>query len=483
MSAATATAPPSRARRRPGGTARNYVGAGLVVGLAVALTVAAGTRPSFDAYGWLDWGHMTLHGGLDTNAAPSFKPLPYVFTLVYGLLGEGAATWLWMFTATAVSLAGVLLAGRLARTLCATGGGRGWAGWVAAVLAGVALLAVHDELHYDYVHYILSSQSDPMIVACVLGAADCQLRGRPRAAFWLLVAASLGRPEAWPLLVADGAWLWRGAPGCRAMVVAGLAAVGLLWFGIPALSSRSWLIAADNADASGFGPTGNKALGVLERWAMQAPWPLWAAAAAAVGVAVRRRETLALWLIAGVVVWMAIEVAFGLHGWPALGRYMFEPTAVVIVLGASLIGRLLSGALARPGGRAIGTGARLAAGVVAVVLIAAVVPRLVSEGRAEHSDLVAQHARTRSLQALSATIGRLGGGARLRRCGEVISVGLETQTVLAYDVGENVNRVGYKYPQPGHPHNPIVVFRPRGSGWTVRARRQRAPGCRGLGVD
>jgi hypothetical protein len=92
------------------------------------------------------------------------------------------------------------------------------------------------------------------------------------------------------------------------------------------------------------------------------------------------------------------------------------------------------------------------------------------------------------------TIDRLGGPARLQRCGEVISagsgpgtlrhrsVGLGGQTPLAFDVGENVNRVGYIFPQPGHPRNPIVVFHPRGNGWTVRALRQTAPGCRGLGA-
>ena len=62
----------------------------------------------------------------------------------------------------------------------------------------------------------------------------------------------------------------------------------------------------------------------------------------------------------------------------------------------------------------------------------------------------------------------------LHGCGEVISDGLATQTALADDVEENVNRVGYRLFQPGHPDNPIVVFRPaRGGNWDVRVRRQR----------
>src|SRR5579875_1565351 len=90
---------------------------------AVAVTVAAHTRPSFDAYGWLDWGRMTLHGGLNTNAAPSWKPLPWLFTLVFGLFGRGAELWLWMGTVTLISFAGVAWAARLAWGLVMGTGG------------------------------------------------------------------------------------------------------------------------------------------------------------------------------------------------------------------------------------------------------------------------------------------------------------------------------------------------------------------------
>jgi hypothetical protein len=486
-----------------------------VLAVAVAITVAAGTRPSFDAYGWLDWGRMTLHGGLDTNAAPSWKPLPYLFTLVYGLLGRSAQLWLWMITVTAVSLAGLVWAALLAARLGRVGSTKRWPGWVAALIAVAALLSIHDEYGYSYLHYVLSAQTDPMIVAFLLGAIDCQLRGRPRAAFGLVVLAALGRPEAWPVLAVDGWWLWRARPRFRWAILAGGAAVALLWFGVPALTSRSWFISGDNANASGMAPTGNRALGVLGRFAIQTPWPLQVAAGVAVALAVWRRERFVLGLAAAVVVWMAIEVAFGLHGWPALGRYMFEAAAIEIVLGAGLVGRLIGGGLwvgggsggasaggasgggasgGGSGGGASGGGASgggsgdgsgrvgvVAGWVLAVLIVGGSVPALVTRERAEASDLSAQHTRTRQLDALVGTIDRLGGAGRLRGCGEVISDGLGTQTALAYDVGENVNRVGYKFPQPGHPSNPIVVFRPQGSGWSVRTLRQRRAGCRSLG--
>jgi hypothetical protein len=473
-----------------------WASAVLLIAVAVAVTAAAGTRPSFDAYGWLVWGHMTLQGGLDTNAAPSWKPLPYLFTVPFGLLGDAAALRLWMVTATAVSLAGLVFAGRLAYRLASAGvgvgvggaggvgvgatgaadagagrGRRRWAGWTAALLAAVALLALHDEFPYGYLHYVLSAQTDPMIVTFVLAAADCLLCGRPRWVFALLVLAALGRPEVWPLLLLDAAWLWRARPGMRWAVAGALAAAALLWFGIPALSSRSWLVAADNADASGFGPTGDRATGVLSRFVVQTPWPLSASAIGAVAVAVWHRDRVVLMFAAGVVVWIAAEVAFGLQGWPALGRYMFEPSAVVVVLGAGFVGRLLAGT-ALPG--ALGA-------MIAVAVAAGTIPFLVNQGRDARADLVAQQARTAQFDALGTVIDRLGGAARIRGCGEAISEGLETQTVLAYDIGENVDRIGYKLPQAGHPRNPIVVFSSLdGGGWRVRSYRQRAPGCRRL---
>jgi len=59
-----------------------------VLVLSVLLVLWAGTRPGFDPYGWLSWGHQTRAGNLDTNAAPSWKPLPYLFTTVFAFAGH-----------------------------------------------------------------------------------------------------------------------------------------------------------------------------------------------------------------------------------------------------------------------------------------------------------------------------------------------------------------------------------------------------------
>jgi hypothetical protein len=475
------TVPAHASRGRVPGAAGEWVG-GLIIGVSAALVVWAPTRPSFDAYGWLTWGHMTLHGGLDTNAAPSWKPLPYLFTLVEGVFGSGAAWRLWMFTAIAVSLAGLMWAGRLASRVSAAPAERRWAGWVAGLLAAIGLLCLRDELSYGYVHYVLSAQTDPMVVALLLGAINDRLDGRERTAFWLLVLAALGRPESWPFLALDGWWLWRARPGLRWVLAAVAVGIALLWFGIPALSSRSWFIAGDNALRSGAAPTGNRALGALGRFTGQLPWPLGLAALGMVVLGAWRRERLVLALAGAVVLWMAIEVGFALHGWPALGRYMFEASAVVIVLGAGFVGRLLAGPGPAGGGGAAGRRAvgRSVVAALALAVIGGTVAFAVARGSQARTDFAGQQARTRSIEALAATIGRLGGAARIRACGEAISDGLGTQTVLAYEIGENVNRIGYKVHQPGDPHNPIVVFTPRGSGWVVRSYRQRRASCRSL---
>src|SRR5262249_31703444 len=98
------------ARRRFGVGSSGWIVAAAIVVFSAVLVIWARTRPGFDPYGWMTWGRMTLHGGLDTNAAPSWKPLPYVFTVVYALFGSHELR-LWMVTSAAIALSGVVFAG------------------------------------------------------------------------------------------------------------------------------------------------------------------------------------------------------------------------------------------------------------------------------------------------------------------------------------------------------------------------------------
>ncbi|MGH2890380.1 MAG: hypothetical protein ACRDNJ_12210 [Solirubrobacteraceae bacterium] len=451
--------------------------AAAIVVVSAALVVWARTRPGFDPYGWMVWGHQTLQGTLDTNAAPSWKPLPYIFTVVYALFGAHELR-LWMITSAAVSLSGVVFAARIAFKLTGAPPERRWAGWVAGAFAGLALLGIE-----EYFHYILSSQSDPMIVALCLAAIDCHLDGRVRAALVLGALAGLGRPEAWLFLGLYWLWMWRARPRDRWLLVAVLVAMALLWFGIPALTSRTWFVAGANANDSGRRLTSDQVGGTIGRFFALTQVAVYLAALLAVALAAWRRspaDRVTLALAGGVVAWVIIEIAFALHGWPGLERYMFEAAGVTIALAGVCAGRLLADP-PRWGGLADAVAARwIGAGLVAV-LVVAMIPPAVSAARAEHRDLREQHVRTAEIADLSAVIGRLGGPARLRQCGEPLTR-LEYQTTLAYTLGLNVSRVGFKYGQAIAHHNPIVLYTPRpvGVGWSVQAMRQTTPFCRSL---
>ncbi len=473
VAAAPAAGRPREGARPRGGEPSRYypavlTGLGLIA-ISTVLVLWARTRPGFDPYGWLVWGHQTIVWALDTNAAPSWKPLPYLFTVPYALFGH-YEMWLWLITAVAVSLSGVVFAGRIAYRLTDGDGVPGYAPIAAAVFAGAALLGIT-----EYWHYILSAQSDPMIVALVLGAIDCHLSGRHRWAFVLGALASLGRPEAWPFLALYSIWAWRRVPSMRPLIVGGGVAILALWFGIPALTSRTPFVSASNAMDSGRALTHNRVFGTIGRFLGLHTPVVEVLALFAVAVAIWRRDRVTLALAAGIVAWVIIEIAFSLHGWPGLARYMFEAAGVTVVLAGAGFGWLLSES------RRLSPAAGLVGIALAVVIVGALVPPAVSRARTEHADIVVQRRRTDEINRLTGVIKSLGGAARLRACGEPLTR-LEYQTMLAYQLGENVSSVGYKYGEAIAHGNPIVLFTPypTGIGWQVQAMHQTRPSCQAL---
>ena len=472
------SAQPAEGRPRDGGRPRGgelsryypavLTGLGLLA-ISTVLVLWARTRPGFDPYGWLVWGHQTVVWALDTNAAPSWKPLPYLFTVPYALFGHDEM-WLWLITAVAVSLSGVIFAGRIAYRLTGGDGVPRYARIAAAVFAGAALLGIT-----QYWHYILSAQSDPMIVALVLGAIDCHLSGRRRWAFVLGALASLGRPEAWPFLALYSIWAWRRVPSMRPLIVGGGVAILALWFGIPALTSRTPFVAASNAMDSGRALTHNRVFGTIGRFLDLHTAVVEVLALFAVAVAIWRRDRVTLALAAGTVAWVIIEIAFSLHGWPGLARYMFEAAGVMVVLAGAGFGWLLSES------RRLSPAAGWVGIALAVVIAGVLVPPAVSRARSEHADIVTQRRRTDEINRLTGVIRSLGGAARVRACGEPLTR-LEYQTMLAYELGENVSSVGYKYGEAIARGNPIVLFTPypTGIGWQVQALHQTRPSCQTL---
>ena len=486
----TAARTPEVEARAPRRVSRNaqwtVIGAIVLLVASLAIVLWAKTRPSFDSYGWLVWGHQTLSGSLNTNAAPSWKPLPYIFTVPYALFGH-YEMWLWMVTCLAITLGGSVAAGRIAYrlTLAAPSGedpqrGDGdtrvrYAGILAGVFAAVALVGIQ-----DWWHYVLSAQSDTMIAALCLGAIDCHLSGRPRWAFVLGGLASLGRPEVWPFLALYSIWAWRAIPSMRWLIASGIVVLLLLWFGIPAITSRSPFVSASNAFGSGRRLKSNRVFGTIDRFLDLYPTPLEIAALASVAWAAIRREWVTLGLAAVAVVWVVIEIAFALHGWPGLGRYMFGAGAVMVVIAAAFVGRLLvevprfAAARLRSGGGALAPwgGAALVA-----VLIGSLVPPAISDARGTHRGIDYQRNRTKEIDRLAAVVARLGGPARLDACGEPLTR-LEYQTILAWTLHVNVAAVGFKYAEAIHHGNPIVLFTPLPhGGWLVQAVHQQRPSC------
>jgi hypothetical protein len=443
------------------------------VALSVLVVLWARTRPGYDPFGWLVWGHQTLHLNLNTNGAPSWKPLPYLFTVPYALTGH-FAVWLWLFTSVAVSLSGVIFAGRIAYRLTGSSREHPYAPFVAAAFAGLALLGIR-----DYAHYILSAQSDMMIVALCLGAIDCHLSGRPRTAFVLAVLSALGRPEVWPFVGLYALWAWRSIPGMRALIAAGLIVIPLLWFGIPALTADSFFVAGNLALHSGHALHNDLVLGTIDRFLDLHEAPIWIAALLSVAVAVWRRDRALLVLAAGVLAWVVVEIAFALHGWPALNRYMLEPAGVTVVIAAVLVGRLLTGVAgvdARPN---LPNWVGIA---IVAVLVLTLVPSAITRVRAERKDLTHERARTRQINRLQAVIAQHGGPAAVTACGSPVSQ-LSFQSVLAWETNLNVGNVGYHPGRELRGHRPIVMFTPVGFGWRVHPYHT-APAlqaqCRGL---
>jgi hypothetical protein len=525
------------------------VGVVLVL-LSAILVVWARTRPSYDAYGWLVWGYQTLHLTLDLGGAPSWKPLPYLFTVPYAVFGH-YQLWLWMLTATAVALAGPVFAGRIAFRLTDAGdpgqpddsraaqlddsgaallgeagrrargrpegeagsrepdgsraaefseaGGRARgrregtrerepiyrsAPWAAAVVAGAAVFGLE-----DYFHYILSAQSDPMLVTFVLAAIDMFLLGRYRWTLVLGVLAALGRPEVWPFLGVFMIWAYFKVPSMRWMLLAGGAVIVFMWFGIPTITNGRPNISGELAKLSPRALRHNRLFGTIGRFTELQYLPVWIAALGVVAWAAVRRLRAILLLAAGAVAWVVVEIAFAYHGWPALPRYMFEAAAVGAVLAGVAVGWVLRDPPRMRGGVPRGAGVPVVAILVAI-LVATLIPGAIARMRTERRDLRHERDRTHQIALLQTTTNLLGGSRHIRNCGQpVTDVGYVSALAWLYhtNVGfvgglqQHVEAVELRKPLPKVLFKPL----PRG-GWSVlpwHTRPYQIPRCRGLNAE
>ncbi len=430
--------------------------AAVVVAISVVWILASGLRPSYDPFGWLDWGQQVLAGNFNTVGAPSWKPLTFLFTMPYALAGRNPQLWLWIITATAAALAGCVFAGRIAYHLTGPTPGRPWARWAAAIFAAAGLLGMT-----GYSQLIMVANSDPMIVTLCLVAVDGTIHGRRRLAFVALFLAGLGRPELWPFILLYAIWGWIKDPRMRWLTVLGVIAIPAAWFIVSGLTSQSWLHAGDLALGSQRVIHGSKIIGVFDRLRRLFAVPVQLSILFALGLTIVRREREWLWVTGAALLWLIIETAFALHGWSAVIRYLVEPGALLLILAGAAIGRVL--AWVPPVPRFL----RLAPVIPIIALLVGLVPGAKFRLVTIRYEIRVDKKATVELNRLENVIRADGGAARIKSCGQPATL-LGYQSELAWAIGMNVGSVSFRPGKSIASGGSVVEFKPHDDGWQIR---------------
>jgi hypothetical protein len=425
--------------------------------LAALSAAVLPTVPSYDPWAWIVWGREVFdpHISFATGGGPSWKPLPVVFTAVYGLFG-GAAPTLWVITARAGGLLALVAAYRLGSRLALAPAARSATGVagpsrarVIQVGAGViAVLGV--ALTQDWAYYMFRGTSEPTLVAASLWAVERHLAGRRGQAFAFAVAAALIRPEAWPFLGVYGIWLWRKEPGLRLLVVAGFASIPFLWFVPPWIGSGQPFLAASHAKSYNGHLGKHHALEALRRAGDLQVLPVLIAAVVATALAwFRDRDRVTVALFGGALAWIVLVVAMVVAGYPGLERFFLPAAGIFCVLAGAGIARV-----------AMLAGGGVATLVLGAALVAVSIPLSTSRiDTARAQKPLADRAVT-ILDELSAAVGAAGGHARVFPCRSSFSaVNHGVQTALAWKLHVTLGRVGTTLRKPGvlfvGPHNTI----------------------------
>jgi hypothetical protein len=369
-------------------------GACLTVALLSLLLPAPVT---YDAWGWLQWGREVPRFDLDTTGGPAWKPLPVLVTALLSVFGD-LAPLTWQVAARTAGLLALVGAYRVASR---------FAGWVAGVLAAAALVLIPDG-EARLFRLLAEAHTGPLEAALSLWWIELHLEDRTAAAFGAGVALALLRPEAWPFLLVYGVWLWQRQPRTRGLIVAGAVVVPLLWFGGDWWGSGSpWNGTSEaqvyrDAIASRVGRA-------LSRVGALVIVPVWAAAAAGLVTAWRRRERPLLAIAGAGAAWAALVVAMsGVLGYAALSRFLIPTAVITCVLAGIGVVRAVRAVPAGPS-RALAV-----AGMV-VLTVPFAWPRVDELGDAAR-EISARAALERDLDT---AIERAGGAELLMSCGRV----------------------------------------------------------------
>jgi hypothetical protein len=404
------------------------------------------TVPSYDPWSWIVWGKEVTdpHLSFTIGGGPSWKPLPVIFTTVYGLFGSAAPT-LWVITARAGGLFGLVAAWRLASRLT----GRGRAGAVAGLLAVIGVV-----LTQQWAYYMFRGTSEPMLIALSLWSIDRLLERRLGQAFVLGVAASLIRPEWWPFIGLLGLWIWIKEPRLRVLVILGWFSIPFFWFVPPWVGSGQPFLAATHAKDYNGHLGSHPLLEVLRRGTDLQILPALVAGLAATAIAwFRDRDVLIPALAAAALAWWVLVVAMTLDGYPGLERFYLPAAGLTCVLGGVGVTRLamLAGERVREHGRAVA----LAIGALLVIVSIPFTTTRISETRA--AEPAAEEAVT-TLDQLGAAAVAVGGHAGVFPCrSSFAAVNHSAQTALAWKLHVSLGRVGTSMHAPGldfiGPHN------------------------------
>jgi hypothetical protein len=238
--------------------------------------------------------------------------------------------------------------------------------------------------------------------------------------------------------------------------------VPVLWFGIPTITNGRPLIAGQLAELSPRQLHQNKIVGTVQRFLDLHYLPVELAALVAVVIAVYRRNRTVLILAGACVLWLLIEIAFVLHGWPGVPRYMFEAADLMAVLAAVAVGWVLKET------PRIGRGIPQWAGIVLVaVLVGTLVPSAISQIRIEHRDLRHERARTIEINKLQTMVNALGGYKRILTCARPVT-NVEYVSILAWYMKLNTGQVGHRPQFELLQNYPIVIFTALRNGWAVQ---------------
>jgi hypothetical protein len=268
----------------------------------------------------------------------------------------------------------------------------------------------------------------------------------------LVAAEGLMRPEAWPFLLAYGAWLFWKQPRMRIWVVLGLVAQPVGWFGPPWISTGEALMAATHAQEFN-GHLGTNWLATIVNRALTLQ-PVMALGFAGGAVALtlwRERDRYTLTLAAATLAWWLIVIAETGRGYPGLQRFLLPAAATACVLAgvgvvrvAAVLGQLISKAAGRV------EFALVATAVAIVVFVAGGYLSLGQRVKFVRIQQV-QAANTRLyLNELDVAVRKLGGTRKLLPCrASVVTVNHTMQPELAWELGTTLAPVQSRLRRPG----------------------------------